>query len=418
VTADTESFAIECVKRIRVIATVSDGEETLARLRSAINGLQTSTLELFRSVLPKALESFGQEEAERKDCLVLGKEYSSYAEFVTEWSVGILEVASKQIGIDVEAELERIGDSQANNLEPDIAPLFAPTDLMSLLSQLPAEYQKATLANSDGKGVFLDTVFTLFKRHFLGQIATQALANVDFGLAPHFTFAVDRIESQHVGSIVEAAQIGSVLREGKRPIADAAARAWLDSDFDMLLSCLRPGNVNFEKASAMAGAVDEKGKQGSLSFPLKVFVSYSHADEQLLRRLLPHLASLRNQGRITDWHDRRSSAGTDWKGKIDENLLTAHVILMLVSSDFLQSEYCQDVEMRQALDRHSRNEARLVPIFLRPCDWEHEPFAAIQGLPKDAKPVTRWSKRDLAYTDIARGLRLIIDELCDARSSG
>lgn len=145
--------------------------------------------------------------------------------------------------------------------------------------------------------------------------------------------------------------------------------------------------------------------------PLELFYSYSHKDEELRNQLETHLSMLKREGAITGWHDRRISGGQDWDGKIDDNLNSAEIILLLVSSDFLASDYCYDKEVNRAVERHEAGEARVIPIIVRPCDWQRTPFAKLQGLPKDAKAVTLWENRDEAFLDIARGLRIVAEEI-------
>jgi hypothetical protein len=149
----------------------------------------------------------------------------------------------------------------------------------------------------------------------------------------------------------------------------------------------------------------------SLTRSLKVFFAYSHKDEALRDELEKHLALLNRSGVIASWHDRRISGGTEWDGEIDEYLNRADIILLLVSADFLASSYCYDREMKRAVERHDSGEARVVPIALRHCDWQGAPFAKLQGLPRDMKPVTSWSDRDEAFKDIAVGIRKVAEEL-------
>jgi TIR domain len=145
--------------------------------------------------------------------------------------------------------------------------------------------------------------------------------------------------------------------------------------------------------------------------PIKLFYSYSHKDEPLLHDLVTHLALLKRQALIDGWHDRRIGAGTEWAGAIDDYLAKADVILLLVSADFLASDYCYDTEMKRALERHEAGEALVIPIALRPCDWSGAPFAKLQALPRDAKPVITWSIPDEAWTEVAKGLRRAVEEL-------
>src|SRR5579859_7217050 len=108
--------------------------------------------------------------------------------------------------------------------------------------------------------------------------------------------------------------------------------------------------------------------------PVEVFCSYSHKDESLLGELKAHLAGLQRQGRISTWHDRQILAGTNWAETIDTHLETASLILLLISSDFLASDYCTGCEMKRALERHQRREAHVLPILLRPVVWKGAPF--------------------------------------------
>jgi hypothetical protein len=144
---------------------------------------------------------------------------------------------------------------------------------------------------------------------------------------------------------------------------------------------------------------------------IKVFYSYAHEDEELRNQFQTHLSSLREQGAIKEWHDRKITAGQQWGEKIDHHLEDADLIMLLVSADFLASGYCRNVELKRAMERHKADEARVVPVILRACDWQAESFGELQALPKDAKPVKSWDDIDEAFTDIAKGIRKAVEEL-------
>ncbi len=144
---------------------------------------------------------------------------------------------------------------------------------------------------------------------------------------------------------------------------------------------------------------------------IEVFFSYAHKDEELRDELANHLKLLERQGVISAWHDRQITAGTNWEGQIDEHLESAKIILLLVSADFLASDYCYDVELKRAMERHEAKEARVIPIILREVDWQGASFGKLQALPKNAEPVTNWPNRDRAFADIARGIRRAVEEL-------
>jgi len=145
------------------------------------------------------------------------------------------------------------------------------------------------------------------------------------------------------------------------------------------------------------------------SGPIRLFYSYSHKDEELRKDLEEHLSLLKRQGYLVGWHDRMIGAGEEWRGQLDRNLEEAQVILLLISPSFLASDYCYDIETKRALERHDRGEARVIPILLRPVDWEGAPFSRLQGLPIDLRPVTTWSNRDEAFRNIAQGLRRVVE---------
>src|SRR5450755_1635144 len=146
--------------------------------------------------------------------------------------------------------------------------------------------------------------------------------------------------------------------------------------------------------------------------PIEIFFSYAREDEGLRRELESHLAVLKRQGLITSWSDRQISAGEEWAQEIDKHLNTAHIILLLISPDFLASAYCYSVEMQQALKRHELGEAYVIPIILRPVLWQETPFGKLQALPSGAEPITspRWNSRDEAMYDVVVGIRRVIGE--------
>ncbi|GAB4476937.1 MAG: hypothetical protein OHK0037_38750 [Elainellaceae cyanobacterium] len=145
--------------------------------------------------------------------------------------------------------------------------------------------------------------------------------------------------------------------------------------------------------------------------PVSVFFSYSHKDEDLRDEIATHLSLLKRQGLITAWHDREITAGAEWSGEIDAHLNTAQIILLLVSANFLASDYCYDVELTQAIARHERGEACVIPIILKPSDWTGAPFGKLQALPKNAKPITTWANRDEALLNVAQGIRTAVQRM-------
>ncbi|MBA2288268.1 MAG: TIR domain-containing protein [Ktedonobacteraceae bacterium] len=145
--------------------------------------------------------------------------------------------------------------------------------------------------------------------------------------------------------------------------------------------------------------------------PISIFYSYALEDEEYRQRLETHLSLLRRQGLISTWHHYQVVAGTDRLQSIESHLNTASIILLLISPDFMASDYCYSIEMQLALERHVVGSARIIPVLLRPVDWHEAPFAHIQCLPRDERPVAIWPDRDEAFVDIARGIREAIKDV-------
>jgi TIR domain/Domain of unknown function (DUF4062) len=140
----------------------------------------------------------------------------------------------------------------------------------------------------------------------------------------------------------------------------------------------------------------------------RVFVSYSHRDERYRQRLDISLTSLRRNGLISVWHDEKILPGQDWDREINENLNAADIVLLLVSPDFLASDFVYSHEISRALERHRDGAATVVPIILRPADWQNSPLGMLQALPREGRPVLTWSNRDEAWLDVTQGLRQLI----------
>lgn len=145
--------------------------------------------------------------------------------------------------------------------------------------------------------------------------------------------------------------------------------------------------------------------QGSKAKPLTAFISYSHADAKLTADLRKQLAPLKRLGLISDWIDQEIAPGSEWEKTISNKLGKADLVLLLVSADFIASEYCYEKELGKALERHATKKAIVIPIILRHCLWTELPFGKLQALPAGAKPVTAWEDLDEALMSVAQGVR-------------
>lgn len=149
--------------------------------------------------------------------------------------------------------------------------------------------------------------------------------------------------------------------------------------------------------------------------PYEVFISYAHEDRPLLNELTAHLSILQRQKLISTWQDTDISPGTVWQKEIMSRLNSAQIILLLISADFINSDFAYSKEMGRAIQRHKANEARVIPIILRPVYWKGAPFDILDVLPMDAnknvKPITSWNRRDDGYYNVVEGIARAIDDL-------
>jgi len=147
--------------------------------------------------------------------------------------------------------------------------------------------------------------------------------------------------------------------------------------------------------------------------PIKLFISYSHKDDDLRAELNEHLTSLKREGIIETWFDRMIEAGDEFDLAIEEHLNSADIILLLISRHFFASDYCYDKEMTQALKRHDEKRAKVVPVILRDCVWKIAPFQKLKALPDDGKAVTSsaWRNNDEAFTRVTAEIQEMVDKM-------
>ena len=147
--------------------------------------------------------------------------------------------------------------------------------------------------------------------------------------------------------------------------------------------------------------------------PVGIFCCYARKDQPLLKELKSHLMPLQREGLIILWADTDIDAGMEWEEEINKHLNTAQIILLLVSSDFIASEYCYGKEMTRAMERHKAGEAQVVPIILRPVLWENTPFGKLQALPTGARPVigSTWHNQDMAFYNITEGIQKVVKRI-------
>lgn len=147
--------------------------------------------------------------------------------------------------------------------------------------------------------------------------------------------------------------------------------------------------------------------------PLKVAYLYAHTnqDERLREKLQTHLGALEHSGQIVSWHDRMILPGEDREQEIERNLGNADIILLLISPDFISSGYHSCKEMRQAHRRWERGITDVIPILIRPVEWKETAIGALQALPLNGCPITRWHNQDEAFQDVAQGVQKAVNSV-------
>jgi len=145
--------------------------------------------------------------------------------------------------------------------------------------------------------------------------------------------------------------------------------------------------------------------------PIAIFFSNASEDEELCKKLEHHLSLLKRQKIITCWGHSQLAPGGIIQDEIDKQLQAAQIIFLLISSYFMASDECYH-EMQVALERHKSGHAYIIPILLRPVSvWQDTPFGGLSVLPDNGKPITLWSERDLAFTNVADGIRKVIEKI-------
>lgn len=157
----------------------------------------------------------------------------------------------------------------------------------------------------------------------------------------------------------------------------------------------------------------ELSKKNSVmnSKPIEIFLSYSHADEELMNQVREQLMIYDRQRQICKWWDRKLLAGTSIEGEIAKRLAYSDIILLFISSSFIASDFCYDIEMQQALRQHEEGRSVVVPVILRVCEWQSAPFGELLALPTDGRPLTTWPNRDEAAKNVADGVMRIVADL-------
>lgn len=167
------------------------------------------------------------------------------------------------------------------------------------------------------------------------------------------------------------------------------------------------------RGAARTAPQDADRRDGAAATPssevFRIFISYTHADERFREELDKHLSPYLLSGRLESWHDRHIRAGASLYQEIQGNIDGAHIILMLISADYLHSKACQD-EMSIALKRSDEGAAVAIPIIIRPCHWQILPIGTLMAANEDGKPIKQQPDADEAWTQVAKKIGELLND--------
>jgi hypothetical protein len=144
---------------------------------------------------------------------------------------------------------------------------------------------------------------------------------------------------------------------------------------------------------------------------VKLFCSYSHLDEKWRRKLSNSLAALRRSGDIEEWYDGMIDPGSDWDSRIRDELENADIVALIVSDNFIASDFCWGMELQRALELHAQGRTTVIPVVVSPCQWERTPLQHIEALPKPLKPIALWRPQDAGWKSVADGVARVVKQL-------
>jgi len=144
---------------------------------------------------------------------------------------------------------------------------------------------------------------------------------------------------------------------------------------------------------------------------IKLFISYAHADEKQKNRFVQLLNELTINGLLEEWSDQKLTPGLKWDKEIKRKLEESQIVLFLITESFFQSDYINDVEIKNTIDRYNKNEVLIVPIILDECNFKCSALKEYQALPKNAQPISSWNSEIEAWLDVIAGLKRSIDYL-------
>lgn len=143
----------------------------------------------------------------------------------------------------------------------------------------------------------------------------------------------------------------------------------------------------------------------------QVFIGYSPNDLSFFQQLNTHLAPLERLGSIKVHHEGCINPGSEWRRNIEQFLSSADLIILLISADFIASEFCYVVELEQALMRHHAGLTHLLPVIVRDCAWQQLPIGTLRALPDRCTSVLSHPNPDQVWATLCNTLRQLLDKV-------
>ncbi len=228
---------------------------------------------------------------------------------------------------------------------------------------------------------------------------------------------------QHPQLTVRYAKLEVLFRhDPNKSIDDVVDEQVVSATVRELLEGVELAPIVAATARAASRRRDEKRSHSGLfaeeAEPLKVFYSYAHADAKQRLRLSKHLSILERIGLIRGWYDNEILPGDDFEKEIADKLGEADIVLLLISPDFVASKYCYEIELQMAMERHAKEEVRVLPIIIRPTPnaWKKLPagkllLGSLNALPTSGKPIPDWPTHDAGWANVAEGVERAAETL-------
>jgi hypothetical protein len=148
---------------------------------------------------------------------------------------------------------------------------------------------------------------------------------------------------------------------------------------------------------------------------IEIFIAYAQADAEgldlVFKAVYSRVKPLTQKKLVSMWDDRQIVAGTVAALETQKHLQAARIILLLISADFMASEFCYSDEMENLMKRHQAGEVCIIPILLREAYWQEASFGELQPLPAHGDFIQSANNKDRTLLIVADGVRQVVDQL-------